>query len=71
MTLNDIKALERDWLNISEVADVLGCDEQGIRIAAHAEPDRLGFPVILLGRNGRRVKIPKQPFIRYMEDGTK
>ena len=71
MTLNDIKTLDRDWLNVAEVADILGADQQGIRIAARENPQGLGFPVILLGRNGRRVKVPKQPFIRFMETGTK
>ena len=71
MTLTDIKTLDRDWLNVAEVADILGADQQGIRIAARENPQGLGFPVILLGRNGRRVKVPKQPFIRFMETGTK
>ena len=67
MTLTDIKTIDRDWLNVAEVADILGADQQGIRIAARENPQGLGFPVILLGRNGRRVKVPKQPFIRFME----
>ena len=69
MTLTDIKALDREWLNVSEVAEVLGTDPQGIRIAAHENPRGLGFPVIVIGRNGRRVKVPRLPFIRYMEAG--
>ena len=59
MTLTDIKTIDRDWLNVAEVADILGADQQGIRIAARENPQGLGFPVILLGRNGRRVKVPK------------
>lgn len=70
MTLTDIKALDRDWLTVAEVAAVLGADQQGIRIAARENPQGLGFPVILLGRNGRRVKVPRLPFIRYMEVGN-
>ena len=71
MTLTDIKTLDRDWLTVAEVAAVLGADQQGIRITAHDCPEKLGFPVIVLGRNGRRVKVPKQPFIRFMETGQK
>lgn len=71
MTLTDIKTIDRDWLNVAEVADILGADQQGIRIAARENPQGLGFPVILLGRNGRRVKVPRKPFIRFMETGTK
>lgn len=69
MTLTDIKALDREWLSVAEVADILGADQQGIRIAAHENPLGLGFPVIVLGRNGRRIKVPRQPFIRFMETG--
>lgn len=70
MTLRDIKAIDRDWLSVAEVASVLGADQQGIRVTAHDCPEKLGFPVIVLGRGGRRVKFPKQPFIRYMETGN-
>lgn len=67
MTLSDIKALDRDWLNASEVAAVLGTDGQGIRTWAHECPEKLGFPVVITGRKGRRVKIPKAGFLAYME----
>ena len=69
MTLSDIKSLPRDWLNISEVAEILGADQQGIRVAARENPQGLGFPTIILGRGGRRIKVPKEPFIRFMETG--
>lgn len=71
MTISDIKTIDRDWLTVAEVAAVLGADQQGIRITAHDCPEKLGFPVIVLGRSGRRVKVPRLPFIRYMETGTK
>lgn len=69
MTLADVKAMKRAWLSVTQVASVLGCDPQGIRVAAHKAPERLGFPVMVLGRNGRGIKIPRLPFIRFMEEG--
>lgn len=64
MTLNDVKAIEREYLTPAEVASVLGCDPQGVRVWARQRPDALGFPVILLPH---RVKIPRRAFVAYME----
>ena len=66
MTLNDIKAINREYLLPREVADVLGTDPQAIRTWAHKCPERMGFPVLCIGS---RVKIPKQGFLRYMNGG--
>jgi len=67
MTLEDIKAIEREYLLPREVAAVLGTDGQSIRICARQAPQRLGFPTICIGH---RVKIPKSAFIRFMEGNT-
>lgn len=63
MTLTEMKNLPRDYLIPAEVASILGCDPQYIRVAARQEPQRLGFPVIVVGH---RVKIPRLSFLRYM-----
>ena len=47
-------------------AQVLGCDPAYIRVAARDAPEQLGFPVV---RIGRRTKIPREAFVRYMEGG--
>lgn len=64
MTMDDLKRVDREWLLAREVAPVLGTDPHSIRVAARLAPERLGFPVCLVGS---RVRIPKKPFIQYWE----
>lgn len=59
-----IKAMDKLFLNASEVAPVLGSGEDDLRGAARARPDLLGFPVVCIGS---RVKIPRKPFIDFLE----
>ena len=63
MTLDEIKASDKSVLTPAEVAEVLGCDAQDVRIQARTAPERLGFPVIIIKS---RTKIPRLPFLRYM-----
>lgn len=67
MTLDDIKAIDREFLTPAQVAEVLGCDPQGIRVWARQRPEGLGFPVCLVGS---RIKIPRRAFVAWM-DGKK
>lgn len=64
MTLNDLRKSTKDVLTPSDVAPVLGCDPHYIRVAARQCPERLGFPVVLIGN---RTKIPRIAFIKFME----
>lgn len=66
MTLDDIKALEKEMITPAVAAEILGCDPQGIRIAARTEPQSLGFPVNVIGT---RTRIPRRAFIQFMESG--
>ena len=63
MTLDDIRNIDREFLTPAQVAEILGCDAQDVRVAARKRPDLLGFPVCVIGS---RVKIPKRAFIRWM-----
>jgi hypothetical protein len=63
MTLDEIKACDKLTLTPAEIADVLNCDAQDIRIQARMAPERLGFPVIVVKT---RTKIPRVPFLRFM-----
>jgi hypothetical protein len=56
--------MDREYLIPREVAAVLGTDPQYIRVAAKQEPERLGFPVCIIGC---RVKVPRRAFIAWME----
>jgi len=64
MTLNEIRSLEREYLVPADIAPILECDPQDIRIAARQHPERLGFNVSVIGT---RVKIPRRAFLDWME----
>ncbi len=66
MTLEDVRAMDRETITPAIAAAVIGCDPQAIRTIAHKEPENLGFDVILIGA---RTKIPRRSFIRFMEGG--
>lgn len=63
MTLQEIKALDREYLTPAQIAPILGCDAQDIRVAARQRPDLLGFSVSVIGT---RVKVPRLAFIKWM-----
>lgn len=67
MTLEEIAALPVEVLTPAQVAPVLRLDQDTIRGQARECPERLGFPVIVAKS---RVKIPKQPFLRFMRGET-
>lgn len=64
-TLPEAAELPEEYLIPAQVAALLGCDQYAINVAASTLKGRemLGFPVIKVGR---RVKIPRRPFLRYM-----
>lgn len=64
MTLEEIKAMEREMLTPAIVAKVIGCDPYAISLQARTDPAALGFPVSV---QGRRTRIPRRAFIRWME----
>ena len=49
MTLDDVKAIPREYLIPREVAAVLGTDGQSIRVWARQCPEGLGFPTVCVG----------------------
>lgn len=63
MTLDEIRASDKTVLTPADIADVLNCDQQDLRIQAKMAPEKLGFPVIIIKS---RTKIPRIPFLRYM-----
>lgn len=66
MTLEELKNAEAATVNIADIAEILGCTPQTIRVAARQRPDLLGFPIIIMGS---RVRIPRIPFIQFIEGG--
>lgn len=67
MTLDDLRSMDRETITPAIASKVLNCNPQWIRITAHQNKSRLGFPVIILNR---RIKIPRLAFIRFMEGGS-
>lgn len=64
ISLDQIRAMKEETLTAQTVGRVLGCSPQYIRILARESPDKLGFPVLVYRS---RVKIPRRPFVLYME----
>ena len=64
MTLDDLRKIDREFLTPAQVAEILGCDPQGIRVWARQRPEGLGFPVCIVGS---RTKIPRRAFVAWME----
>lgn len=63
MTIQEIQRSDRPFLLPVDVAEVLQCDPQCIRILARTDRDQLGFPVCVVGK---RTKIPRIPFLKFM-----
>ncbi len=63
MTLDEIKASDKEMLVPNDIASVLGVNPQSIRIQAQHDPYSLGFNVSVIGT---RTLIPREPFIQFM-----
>ena len=64
MTLNDMAQSDKATLSCREVCEVLGCAEYSLHTQAMTHPERLGFPVVCIGR---RVRIPRLTFLAYIQ----
>lgn len=64
MTLEQIKQSNKDILTCADVSKVLKCNPYSLHMQAQQRPETLGFPVICMGN---RVKIPRKPFIQFIE----
>ena len=67
MTLQEIENCTKEVLTCTDVAPVLKCNPATLHMQAIEQPWRLGFPVIVMGS---RVKIPRKPFLNFMNGGT-
>lgn len=63
--INCLQESEKINLTAKDIAPLLGVDPQQIRLQAHEAPDKLGFPVIVIGT---RVKIPCYSFLAYAKE---
>ena len=63
MSLEELEALPAEVLSCAQVAPILKADAYTIHETAMQRPYLLGFPVNVMGR---RVRIPKTPFIQFI-----
>ena len=64
MTLDEIRNSDKATLTPAEIAEVIGSDPQTVRLQARRCPERLGFPVCVIGT---RTKIPRIAFLKWLE----
>lgn len=63
MTVSEMKESNEIFLTPSDVAGVLRCNPNFIRVAAREKPELLGFPVTVIGT---RTRIPRIPFLKFI-----
>ncbi len=63
MTINEMLQSSEPFLTPVDIAEILHCDPQSIRVQAQTDPSKLGYPVIVINR---RIRIPRIPFLRYL-----
>lgn len=67
MTIQDIQNMTKEILTPNEVAAVLHCDPNVIRLQAKEDINKLGFPACLVGT---RLKIPRRAFLSWFLKGV-
>jgi len=65
-TIEEVMAVNREWLSPRQASGVLNCNPYSINIHAKSDPKGLGFPIIKMGT---RIKIPKKPFVDFLLKG--
>lgn len=63
MTFEEIQKSDKDFLVPADIAPVLKCDQYSINVQAKTDPDKLGFPVCMMGVT---VRIPRRAFVHWM-----
>ena len=63
LTLKEIEALDAEMLTCAQVGPIVGVSPYSLHGQAMEMPERLGFPVMVVGR---QVRIPRRAFIRWM-----
>lgn len=64
LTIDDIEAMDKATLAPWEVAEVIGCKAYDINVKF--KEGKLEFPAI---QSGNRVKVLREPFIRFVRTG--
>ena len=64
LTMAQIEESAKEMLTCEEISGVMGANPYTLHMQAELRPDLLGFPVVVLGR---RVKIPRRPFLKWIK----
>ena len=67
MTWPEIKASDKLFLTAQDVAPVLNCDPQTLRLAVRQQKDLVGFNCSMIGQT---LRIPRMAFIKWVEGGS-
>lgn len=62
--IDELRAMGSPTITPAVAASFLGCAPHWLRIMAREKPEMLGFPVCCTSEH--RVKIPREPFIRFL-----
>lgn len=63
MTMNELIKSDKTFLLAADIAPILGCTAQSIRVQARHDPSKLGFPTVVVGT---RLLIPRQKFMEFI-----
>ena len=63
MTLEELKEKRPLFVNANDLKDILEIDPANLRSQAQSDPQKIGFPVMVVGT---RVKIPVKPFLKFL-----
>lgn len=65
-TIDEVATCPKYFLDAADLSELLECSPQTIREQAQANPEKLGFAVIVMGN---RVKIPRDAFVYFCRYG--
>jgi len=63
MTMNELINSDKTFVLAADIAPILGCTAQSIRVQARNDPAKLGFPAVVIGT---RILIPRQKFMEFL-----
>ena len=63
MTLEELKEKRPLFVNANDLKDILEIDPANLRSQAQSDPQKIGFPIMVIGT---RVKVPVKPFLKFL-----
>lgn len=64
MTFSELKNCDKEFVNSADIAKIIGIDPYALTLTARENPEKLGFPCMVVGR---RVRFPRRAFIKWVE----